>query len=147
MATATSTGRAGTSREVAELVFGLMGRMRAHFEEQIADLELTPPQAMALKQLEEPVAMRELAGLLRCDASNITGIVDRLEERELVERRVDPADRRVKHLVLTAAGRRLRRQLQDRLYGQVPGVSNLTPSERRALCDLLRKLLGHSDPS
>ena len=40
--------------------------------------------------------MRHLASLLKCDPSNVTFLVDRLEERGLVERQTDPADRRVK---------------------------------------------------
>src|SRR5215204_2554704 len=75
-----------------------------------SELELSPPQAMALLRLDpdEGMPMRHLAGALHCDTSNVTGIVDRLEDRGLVERRTDPLDRRVKRLVLTEQGAELR---------------------------------------
>ena len=51
--------------------------------------------------------MRKLAQKLKCEPSNVTGIVDRLEARGLVERRPDPADRRVKVAAATDEGRRV----------------------------------------
>ena len=48
-----------------------------------------------------------LAELLGLGLPNVTGLVDRLEERRLVERRRDPDDRRVVHVTLTTAGRRI----------------------------------------
>ena len=48
-----------------------------------------------------PLPMGVLAEILQCDASNITGVVDGLESRGLVERRVSTKDRRIKHLTLT----------------------------------------------
>ena len=52
--------------------------------------------------------MSSLAGMLFCDASNVTGIVDRLEARGLIERRPAAQDRRVKLLALTPAGEQVR---------------------------------------
>jgi DNA-binding MarR family transcriptional regulator len=57
----------------------------------------------------------ELAETLSCHASNVTGLVDRLESRGLLRRRPAPADRRVKVLVLTPTGLRLRALLLDRM--------------------------------
>ena len=64
-----------------------------------AEFELSPMQAHVLRLLEpdQPLPMRALAGKLCCDPSNVTGIVDRLEERGLVQRAVlagRPADAR-----------------------------------------------------
>ena len=64
-----------------------------------------PPVAMALKHLDEPTPMGRIADVLCCDGSTVTWIVDRLEERGLVERRSDPRDRRVR-LVATTRRRR-----------------------------------------
>ena len=85
-----------------------MGRMKAHFETHTAALGLSPPQAHALRSLAggDPLSQRELAAALHCDASNVTGIVDRLEARGLVERQVSQQDRRVKTLLVTAEGAR-----------------------------------------
>ena len=65
-------------------------------------------QAMALTSLEpgEPIPMSALAGLLMCDNSNVTGIVDRLEALGLVERQPAERDRRVKAVALTEQGDR-----------------------------------------
>ena len=73
------------------------------------EFDLMPPQQMVLGHLDEPRTMGELAQHLHCDNSNITGIVDRLTERGLVERRVVEGDRRIKLVALTEAGRELRR--------------------------------------
>ncbi len=77
---------------------------------------------------------------MRCDASNVTGIVDRLEKRGLVERRVDPYDRRVKLLVVTPAGRALRRRFEERLLAGMPGIDALGEEESKRLLRLARKM-------
>jgi DNA-binding MarR family transcriptional regulator len=59
------------------------------------EFDLQPPQQMVLGLLDEPRPMGELALEMHCDSSNITGIVDRLEERGLVERTAVARDRRV----------------------------------------------------
>jgi DNA-binding MarR family transcriptional regulator len=130
------------SEEIVDLVFGVMGRFKSHFMEGVTEIGLTPPQAHALRHLAEPRSQRELAGCLGYDASNITGIIDRLEERGLVDRQVDPADRRVKQLVITAAGRDALDHLRQHLVANNPLVENLTADERRTFRDLLGKLSG-----
>jgi DNA-binding MarR family transcriptional regulator len=124
------------------LMITLMDRMRAIFMTRLQLHELSPPQGITLRLLQEPQPMHSIAGHLACDPSNLTGIADRLEERGLVERRPDPADRRVKLLALTPAGRRLRAKLEADLSDQLPGLDSLTPAERAHLERLLAKLLG-----
>lgn len=126
--------------ELVGLFFGVMSHMKQHFAERSAEFDLSPAQAMAVRELEKPLSMRELAERLYCDASNVTGIVDRLEERGLVERQILPGDRRVKRLVLTDEGRALRTAHQARLAVDVPLVSSLSPDERRMLADLFRRV-------
>jgi DNA-binding MarR family transcriptional regulator len=77
--------------------------------------------------------MRELADGLHCDPSNITGIVDRLGDRGLVERGSAPGDRRVKTLMLTEEGTALRMRLLDRLSEPPPGLGKLPVDEQRQL--------------
>src|SRR5215469_8774168 len=72
---------------------------------------LRPATLGALRVLDEPRAMSEIAAYLRCDNSNVTGIVDGLEARGLAERTPSPDDRRVKLIALTGEGRRLRARL------------------------------------
>ena len=85
--------------------------------------------------------MHHLAGALHCDTSNVTGIVDRLEDRGLVERRVDPRDRRVKRLVLTEEGEALRELLAVRLSEPPEPLRQLPAEDQRALRDLMRRVL------
>ena len=109
-----------------------------------AEFELSPPQAMALLRLDpgEGMPMRRLACALHCDTSNVTGIVDRLEDRGLVERRADPADRRVKRLVLTPEGAALHEALRTRLVQPPEPLQQLSAGEQRVLRDLMRRALG-----
>jgi len=131
-------------RQVWELLVELsMSRVRQRFLATVTELGLSFPQAHALKVLRpgHPIAMRELAGALHCDPSNITGIVDRLGDRGLVERGSAPGDRRVKTLMLTQEGTALRMRLLDRLSEPPPGLGKLSTDEQRQLRDLLRRAL------
>jgi len=136
------------AQEVWELLIELSAsRMRQRFSRTIAELQLSPPQAHALRQLEpgQPLPMRDLACGLACDASNVTGIADRLEKRGLVERQVSPSDRRVKTLVVTPAGVVTRERLLALLH-QVPApIATLGADEQRLLRDVLRRILDTPD--
>lgn len=130
-----------TGRDVAELLLELIGRMHQRFASVAAELGLTPPQMGVLKTLDDRTPMSRLASEMRCDASNITWMTDRLEERGLVERVSDPRDRRVKLLVLTEAGRRMRRDIERRLRSRLPGLDRLSAEERKTLGRLLEHML------
>ncbi|HEY7124251.1 MAG TPA: MarR family transcriptional regulator [Ktedonobacterales bacterium] len=71
---------------------------------------LSARQFWALQHLDEQQgrSMVELSRALLTDKSNVTGIVDRLEQASLAQRTPDPHDRRVIQITLTAEGRRLR---------------------------------------
>src|SRR6266699_4531518 len=107
-------------------------RVHAHFAAAVAELDLAPVQAKALHELnvEPPISMRELAARLKSDPSNVTGLIDRLEARGLVERRPDPKDRRIKGLALTAAGARLRKRLFARLYSAPRSLVELSERDQ-----------------
>ena len=79
---------------------------------------LTPGDLRALTVLdpEQGRPMRSLARAWACDASNVTWMIDRLEQRGLVERRIHPSDRRVKTVALTALGAQTKAQLFARLH-------------------------------
>jgi DNA-binding MarR family transcriptional regulator len=103
------------------------------------EFDLVPPHVIALQSLDEPKPMGELAKILVCDSSNVTWITDRLEERGLVKRRAAPHDRRVKLLVLTPKGRRLRAELEERLSEPPAVLERLSDDDQRALRDLLAR--------
>jgi DNA-binding MarR family transcriptional regulator len=88
--------------------------------------------------------MSELALALRCDNSNVTGIVDRLEDRGLVERRPGEHDRRVKMLMITERGAQVRAGLAARLDEPPEALANLSPEDQRALRDIMRRALGRA---
>jgi DNA-binding MarR family transcriptional regulator len=109
----------------------------------MADFDLTPVQGHVLRILGNrgPLAMNELAEALSCDASNVTGMVDRLEARGLVERRPGDRDRRVKELVLTPAGLELRRHVLERMSEPPEAIQRLSARDQRALRDVLARAL------
>jgi MarR family transcriptional regulator, organic hydroperoxide resistance regulator len=119
----------------------LFGQHRRRFLIAAAALDLHPAQAGALLQLDSPLPMTELAALLACDNSNVTGLIDRLEARGLVARQPSSQDRRVKHVVLTAAGRRLRERMLARVARPTRGFERLSPDQQRQLGDLLRQVI------
>jgi MarR family transcriptional regulator, organic hydroperoxide resistance regulator len=144
---ATRAGSAqGTSpaAEAWSLMHELLGAYgRPRLMAVASELELSPPQVMALKMLEpgRPVPMRELARALHCDNSNVTGIVDRLEDRGLVERRGADNDRRVKLLEVTPEGEALRARLEELLSRPPEPLAKLSAADQRALRDIMRRAL------
>jgi DNA-binding MarR family transcriptional regulator len=121
----------------------LMGRVYKAGKAPVwADFQLSPSQAQLLWLIEpeRPVPMNELANTLYCDASNVTGLVDKLEARQLIERRADPNDRRVKMIAVTPAGAEFRARVLERAAEPPQSFASLSSREQRVLRDLLRKL-------
>jgi DNA-binding MarR family transcriptional regulator len=130
--------------EAWRLVRELMIASRPHYVAVLQDVGLSPVQGLALLHLnaDEPLTMSELAAALKCDNSNVTGIVDRLEAAGLVERRPAPHDRRVKTVVITALGARLRDEADRRMRVPPPAFARLGTQDARALRDILERLVG-----
>jgi DNA-binding MarR family transcriptional regulator len=128
--------------EVVDLIGTVVARYHEEYEEAAAEHALTGAQARLLSLLSlEPLPMRRLARKLKCEPSNVTGIVDRLESRGLVERRPDPADRRVKLAAATEEGRRVARGLRESLRFARAPLAALPEEDRVRLRDLLRRML------
>lgn len=130
---------------LTEAVFSVFHALEQHLAPMLAELDLTESLADALWQLDPahgPVPRRALAERLRCDPSNVTFLVDRLEERGLVERSADLTDRRVKAISLTSAGIATRERL---LAGtaSAPLFARLSTNQQRQLAHLLTRCLGH----
>ncbi|MEU0161014.1 MarR family transcriptional regulator [Streptomyces sp. NPDC006261] len=129
--------------EVVELIGTVVARYHEEYDRAAAEHSLTGAQARVLGLLAlDPTPMRKIAVKLKCEPSNVTGIVDRLETRGLVERRADPVDRRVKLAAATGAGRRMARELRDSLNFAREPLAELSDAERTVLRDLLRRMLG-----
>jgi DNA-binding MarR family transcriptional regulator len=142
-----STAEQSGLDQIAGLLFGVAESTRRSFEAVAASFDLTPAQARALLALEEAAPMRSLAEHLHCDASNVTGIADRLEARGLVVREAAEGDRRVKLLAITPAGTRLRARMETAMAEASPIMSDLTASERETLRRLLAKAIQRMYPT
>ncbi|GAA0383143.1 MarR family transcriptional regulator [Streptomyces luteireticuli] len=129
--------------EVVDLIGTVVVRYHEEYDEAAARHSLTGAQARVLALLaREPLPMRRIAERLKCEPSNVTGIVDRLAARDLVERRPAPDDRRVKLAAVTPAGRETAERLREGLDFAREPLSHLSPQERTTLRDLLRRMLG-----
>ena len=141
---AASSKHSPAVQEAWSLVERLFWQMRPRMLAVAGELGLTPPQMFALRALdpEQPVPMRELAVELHCDSSNVTGLVDGLEARGLVERRSAEHDRRVRMLVVTEHGAEVRRRINDVVEAVPPALASLGAEDQHALRDILRRALG-----
>src|ERR1700737_751264 len=126
-----------------KLLVQLFFAHRANLPVLAAELQLSPAQCHGLHLIEpgHPSPRGHLAGTLACDASNVTGLVDRLESRGLVRRHPSATDRRVKVLDLTPAGSRLRTLLLDRMTTPPETLRRLSVREQRTLVRILTQLL------
>jgi MarR family transcriptional regulator, organic hydroperoxide resistance regulator len=106
-----------------------------------SEFDLSPMALKLLYTLEPGAAepMSALAETLFCDASNVTGIVDRLEARGLMERRDNPRDRRVKLIALTDDGAVMRERIRERLHDPPAEIAALSAEDKRTLRDILRR--------
>ncbi|KNB49669.1 MarR family winged helix-turn-helix transcriptional regulator [Streptomyces caatingaensis] len=129
-----------TKERLLELVAALGTAQWQDFSASAARHGLTGVQAKLLAHLKGPVPMRGLATLLVCDASNVTGIVDRLEARGLVRREPDPSDRRVKNVVATDEGRETIRRVRAGMHATHTALDALDAEQRTALYALLERL-------
>jgi MarR family transcriptional regulator, organic hydroperoxide resistance regulator len=116
---------------------------REHLPTPGTESALSPVQCHVLHLIEpgRPLPMGRLAETLSCDASNVTGLVDRLESRGLIRRRASSDDRRVKVLQLTAAGSRVRAQLLRRMTRRSLPLSRLSVGRQRTLVKILEALV------
>ncbi|MFD4987357.1 MarR family winged helix-turn-helix transcriptional regulator [Streptomyces sp. NPDC058374] len=129
--------------EVVELIAAVVARYHEEYDRAAAEQALTGAQARVLGLLSiEAMPMRQIARRLKCEPSNVTGIVDRLAVRGLVERRPDPADRRVKLAALTAEGRRIAETLRDSLDFAREPLAGFSREERVMLRGMLRRMAG-----
>ncbi|MEU8634396.1 MarR family transcriptional regulator [Amycolatopsis sp. NPDC048633] len=98
-------------------------------------------RAKVLGALGEPLPMHRIAEKLNSERSNVTGIIDRLEARGLVERRSDARDRQVKNIVAAPAGAVLARNFRRSLGFAAEPLAALGPDDRVQLRDLLRRMV------
>lgn len=92
-----------------------------------------------LAQAKEPTSQRELAEQLLTDKSAVTGLVDRMERKDLIRRKAAPHDRRVYHIELTPKGLALWKKVRPIYLKEVEQLFAKIPQSQR---DALLKQLG-----
>lgn len=135
-------------RDVAELMRLLQALRRRRPPQRLAavfqELELTQAQTQALMTLHFDGAMPagSLAERIGSSVSSCTGIVDRLEAMELIQRGQKPGDRRVVLVDLSGKGRELTEQAASAFQEHLSGVMGLlSAADRKSFLSILRHLL------
>ena len=139
-------GRTDPGSEAWSLIHWLMVSNKSRMLAVGQEFEL-PFQGLIMLRIlgGGPRPMGELARIIMCDSSAVTGITDRLEERGLVRREPSEEDRRVKLLVLTDEGERLRVEITKRLAEPPPPIAALSADDQRSLRDILRRAVDSAD--
>jgi DNA-binding MarR family transcriptional regulator len=134
--------KAALATHVWTAMFDFLIRSAPRRSKSLARRGLTPTDSRALFSLdiEEGRTMRALADAWSCDPSNATWIIDRLEKLGLAERRTVPHDRRIKLVVLTAKGRRIRLDLLEEFHQPPPEFASLSRDDLEMLDRLLARL-------
>ena len=127
-------------------LLGFLGeKSRARFFQVLAPRGFHPREfgLMTILAGRPGITQQDLAGLARIDPSSMVAVLDGLEERGLVERRVDTDDRRRRAVSLTGEGRATLEALQGEARKiHASFMEPLTEDERKQLNGLLRKLAG-----
>jgi DNA-binding MarR family transcriptional regulator len=141
--------RLSPAHEAQKFFFELGMVQRMKTGAKLAELGLSFSQAHALRLLDpdEAMPMSALAERLFCDASNVTGIADRLESRGLVRRQSLVGDRRVKALTITPTGMKLREQVMELMSQPPDAIAALSDADQRALRDILARAVEHLRPA
>ncbi|MGI9599478.1 MAG: MarR family winged helix-turn-helix transcriptional regulator [Acidimicrobiales bacterium] len=137
----TDRTRATEAAELADALYSVMPMVVDHVDDRLEELGMTNTDYWALRSVEGPMPMKDLAHCMSIDPSYVTLVADRLEELGLIERQPHPTDRRVKNLVLTAKGKRFKKAIPGKLWDGPNTFSTLTSSERAKLTGLLAKIV------
>ncbi len=132
--------------DLDHLLLDILMALHGVFVRRSAEAGITLLQATTLQVLRNPLSMGALAELLDCDASTVTSLADRLERLELVERRLDPSDRRVKILGLTPSGEALRQAMDTSVVHEVFDLDRIGLADVAGLVKTLRGLLVETAP-
>lgn len=139
--------KADLAARVWTLMFDYLIRSSPERTEALGRRGLTPNDSRALFTLDtgEGKPMRLLARAWKCDPSNATWIVDRLERLGLAERRAAPADRRMRLVALTARGRQTREALLREFHRPPAGMQSLGREDLETMYRVLLELSNDED--
>jgi DNA-binding MarR family transcriptional regulator len=109
-------------------------------------LTLMQLYTLCLLDADTSIPMNSLSSTLHCDASNVTGIVDKLLQQELIKREENPKDRREKMITLTKKGIQLCEKLSKIFNTLEPETLQvLSPKEREQLQKMLTKIINGAE--
>jgi len=130
-------------RILDRFVEGLFRLMVEHHQKSVAEVELTLPQAEALKLLhDQPLSTSKLASSLGISAPAVSQLTDRLLRKHVIERRASNTDRRSVMVALTVRGTRIIEDFRRRRYQAFDDVfSRLTETDRDEVCKALARLV------
>lgn len=98
------------------------------------DLTLMQLYSLASMEMDKPVPMNFFSSILSCDASNVTGIIDRLSAQDLITRKEYPQDRRIKAVSLTEKGNELRNTVIKEIQShESDALKNLSQEQKQQL--------------
>ena len=135
--------REDTARNFGFLVHDVSRLLKLEFDRRGKDLGLTRSQWWALRALSacEGCTQSELADFMDVEKPTLGRIIDRLEAKDWVVRRADPADRRARRLYLTDRVQDLMAELRARSAGlRADAVEGLDPAERELFIDMLIRI-------
>lgn len=129
------------NEQICEDIMAFLRLIKKALAEVAEQYELTPIQLSVLWTIQRShrATMGHVAQIMHCDASNATGLVDRLVVQGLVSRQENPDDRRVKVLQLTPRGERITVEAVSRLPNAL-GYERLSEEERRCLQGAIAKM-------
>lgn len=136
-----------TSLWVRFLRFHLLSNKK--LQDQLERVGLTPPQFYVLATIgySGGLPFGEIGEKMMVTVSNLTGIVDRLEDKGLVARERDPRDRRVVRVTLTEKGAKLHKSAIPLFEKSIAELfSSLSGEQQKELSHLLRNLIHVSSP-
>jgi DNA-binding MarR family transcriptional regulator len=135
------------AEEVSALLGALVPAIERRFQQVTAQQGLTRAEAQLLAQLptDKALSQREMSERLHCAPSSVVGVIDSLEQRGWLTRRVGPSDRRINVLVLTPAGREARERLMHQLLEPPTAITCLSTRAQEQLRDVLRAVVHELD--
>lgn len=127
-------------RDMLVVMHDVARMMRTRFDQRAREYGMTRAQWIILARLERQPGMtqNEMAGLCEVEPITVGRLVDRLEANGLVERRLDPADRRIRRLHLLPASRPILDEIHRYKDGLFAGITEgLDPAVLEAVTNAL----------
>ena len=138
---AVASGPVSATTDTERAMFEFVDAYNHAYEDAAREHGLSVAHACVLGRLTTRRGMGELAEELRCDASNITQIVARLESRSLARRQPNPEDGRSRQIMRTPDGDALNAAFEQSFEFARKAASNLTIEDQNQLAVLLRKAM------